>query len=108
MASKAPTLRKGLTVEEVIRDSWLDHAQKGTGGYGWTSKRFGQNVAMVAAKAAVQALIDAVDEEERVTMGEMMYFFTQLSDIVRDIGRVAKQRMANGELQPTLLDKLVQ
>ena len=103
--AKPPVLRKGLTVEELVKDSWLDMADRGVCG---TSERIGQQIARQAAKAAVQSFIDAVDKEDRVTKGELMYFFTQLSDIVRDIGRVAKGRIDRGELQPTLLDKRVQ
>jgi hypothetical protein len=103
--AKPPVLRKGLTVEDIIKDSWINVADKGECG---TSDRIGQEMARKAAKAAVQVFIDGVNERERVTKGEMMYFFTQLSAIATDIGRVAKARMDKGELQPTLLDKLVQ
>jgi hypothetical protein len=103
--AKAPVLRKGLTVEDVIKDSWLDKADRGEFEVG---DRLGQRIARKAARAAVVAFVEAVNKEERVTKGELMFFFTQLSDIAREIGRVAKARIDRGELQPTLLDKLVQ
>jgi hypothetical protein len=97
---KTPTLRQGLTVEDVIKDSWLDRGQR--------SSRIGQQLACDATKAAVQVLIDGINRGERITKGEMMFFFTQLAATSTDVGRVAKNRIdQNGELLAGLLDKLV-
>lgn len=105
MASKAPTLRKGITVEEFIRESWMDSVIQGKNG---GSDRIGQKLAFEAAKAAVKVLLDAVDKGERITKGEMLYFHTQLGQIMNNIGHNANRRVDLGELQPTILDKLVQ
>ena len=105
MASKAPVLRKGLTFEEFIKNTWLESVKAGRN---LGSDRIGQKLAFVAAEVAVKVLLDAVDKGERITKGEMLYFHTQLGQILNNIGHCASASMSHGELQPTILDKMVQ
>lgn len=101
MADKVPKIRKGLTREDLLRDTWIQD-------------RCNPNVLTEAERAGhktFMAVLDAflayVEKSDRVTRKDVTSFFITIEHFTA-IREHINEKITKGEFTPGILDKLVE
>ena len=98
--SKAPFLRKGLTVDELLAGTWMISETR------YTSEGEIDHLTIKILRAACQGIIDEVDSGKRVTRRAVINTFCRIGDMLITAKDHITQKMGEGKLTPTLLDKI--
>ena len=98
--SKVPTLRKGLTVDNLLEGHWVLSPDRYVGEMEMT------NVSEKILRATCQAMIDEADRGEQVTRRAIINTIGRLNDMLITAKDHITGKMGDGRLTPTLLDKI--
>lgn len=105
--AKVPQLRKGLTREDLLEGTWVGAVLKGEGDWAsYGSLNPQERDDLEACLPLLDYLIGQVASGRRFSRRDLTGFFTTVERFCA-IRSVITERMAKGELTPSLLDELV-
>lgn len=105
MASKVPQLRKGLTREDLLKGTWFEKLLARDPTVYKASDE--EMAALHACLPLLDALIAMVESDQRVSARTISDFFGMVERFA-EIRSVINHRLKNGDLTPTILDRLVE
>ena len=97
---KVPTLRRGLTVDELLAGTWMI-----------SPDRYIKDDELVElvdkmVRDTCQALIDEADAGEEINRRAVINTFCSIGQMLVTCKDHITQKMSNGEFIPTILDKI--
>jgi hypothetical protein len=98
--SKVPVLRTGLTVDQLLADTWMVSETR------YVTDGEVSELTDSLLRAACQGLIDHADSGNRVTRKTVINTLCSLADMLRSAKDRITGKMSKGEFTPTLLDKV--
>jgi len=98
--SKAPVLRPGLSVEQLLQGTWMASPDR------YTCDDEMVPVTDELLRIACQRLIDEADLGGRVTRRTIINTLCQASTMLKAAKDHITEKMGNDEFTPTLLDKI--
>ena len=98
--SKAPVLRAGLNVDQLLAGSWMVREGR------YRREDELTDVVDSVLRAACQGLIDEADSGERVTRRTVINTLCAISDMLIAAKDTINEGLGSDKLTPTLLDRI--